>query len=290
MQIDRHNLHQHIDRILEDIKAAHFVAFDCEFTGLVTQNEHMEGDFADHREFYERIKETALNFNLLQLGITAYIFEDGHYHPKPYNIRVSAHPRAGYNQLIVAEWDSLSFLARNGMHFGKTFRDGIEPKRINPQKRPRDTQYRHPVAQRPQTFYAEEDRKVIKRIEAQLKGAKKGLRVDFENRVVLDYIRNTYDIAVDKPKKNMGRWEYEVKIYSPIGIDAMEDVVFEKQPEKQLAKEDINFLEKDEHGPPGLESIISCIIEHKKPIVGFFPNLDLGLIYQAFIDDMPESY
>ena len=41
MQIDSRNFSQHIDLILSDIKQASFVAFDCEFTGLVTQNGHI---------------------------------------------------------------------------------------------------------------------------------------------------------------------------------------------------------------------------------------------------------
>jgi hypothetical protein len=52
MQIDSSNFDQHLDFILAEIESAHFVAFDCEFTGLVTQLEHMEGLFPDHREFY----------------------------------------------------------------------------------------------------------------------------------------------------------------------------------------------------------------------------------------------
>ena len=49
MQIDSRNFQKYVDLIISDIKSAHFVAFDCEFTGLVTQNSHIEGDFPDHQ-------------------------------------------------------------------------------------------------------------------------------------------------------------------------------------------------------------------------------------------------
>ena len=48
--------------------------------------------------------------------------------------------------------------------------------------------------------------------------------------------------------------------------------------------------EKDEQRPRTLEVIVDKIIQCSKPIVGHFPNLDIGLIYQAFIDELPETY
>lgn len=56
MQIDSRNFQEHIELVLQQISTAHFIALDCEFTGLVTQLTQIEGMFPDHREFYERIK------------------------------------------------------------------------------------------------------------------------------------------------------------------------------------------------------------------------------------------
>lgn len=41
MQIDSSNFDEHVDFILSEIESAHFIAFDCEFTGLVTQLQHI---------------------------------------------------------------------------------------------------------------------------------------------------------------------------------------------------------------------------------------------------------
>lgn len=41
---------------------------------------------------------------------------------------------------------------------------------------------------------------------------------------------------------------------------------------------------------PCLSKVFQALIASKKPIVGHFPNLDIGLIYQAFIADIPETY
>ena len=39
-----------------------------------------------------------------------------------------------------------------------------------------------------------------------------------------------------------------------------------------------------------LEVVIEAIIKGKKPIVGHFPNLDIGLIYHTFLDELPFTY
>ena len=39
-----------------------------------------------------------------------------------------------------------------------------------------------------------------------------------------------------------------------------------------------------------LEVVIEAIIKGKKPIVGHFPNLDIGLIFHTFIDELPPLY
>ena len=44
---------------------------------------------------------------------------------------------------------------------------------------------------------------------------------------------------------------------------------------------------KEHFKPRTLDVIIEKIIQRGKPLVGHFPNLDIGLIYQSFIGDLP---
>ena len=44
------------------------------------------------------------------------------------------------------------------------------------------------------------------------------------------------------------------------------------------------------HQKRGLEAVVAKIVECGKPIVGHFPNLDLGLIYHSFISELPETF
>ena len=54
--MDKNNLSKLLPEILSRIESSDFVAFDCEFTGLVAQLERIEGQFSNYIEFYERIK------------------------------------------------------------------------------------------------------------------------------------------------------------------------------------------------------------------------------------------
>lgn len=48
MQVDRSNFAAVLPSILNHIKLADFVSFDCEFTGLVTNLDPIEGMFSNH--------------------------------------------------------------------------------------------------------------------------------------------------------------------------------------------------------------------------------------------------
>jgi hypothetical protein len=38
---------------------------------------------------------------------------------------------------------------------------------------------------------------------------------------------------------------------------------------------------------PCISKIFAALITGRKPLIGHFPNLDIGLIYQTFITDLP---
>ena len=54
--------------------------------------------------------------------------------------------------------------------------------------------------------------------------------------------------------------------------------------------EEVNLEDKNLHYKRTLQVVIEKIIECKKPIVGHFLNLDIGLIYHSFIDQLPETF
>lgn len=121
------------------------------------------------------------------------------------------------------------------------------------------------------------------------------VRIDFKSKRIFDYFRSSYDMSFDKPKKNMEKYEYSCRIYPK------HEDFFEQESKEEMEKyvdcckkvEDISLNDKEPleiHKNRTLEVIFAKIIECSKPIVGHFPNLDIGLIYQAFIGELPETY
>jgi hypothetical protein len=99
-------------------------------------------------------------------------------------------------------------------------------------------------------------------------------------------------MTFDKGKSKMEKFEYICK------INARHEDFFEKESMEEVEKyaevckkvEEITLEEKNApkvHERRSLEVVIGKIIECSKPIVGHFPNLDIGLIYQAFIGELP---
>ena len=48
MQVDSDNIEELLPDILARIHDSHFISFDCEFSGLVTQLQRIEGTFPNH--------------------------------------------------------------------------------------------------------------------------------------------------------------------------------------------------------------------------------------------------
>lgn len=87
----------------------------------------------------------------------------------------------------------------------------------------------------------------------------------------------------DKPKKNMQPMEYNIRIRQ--GIDTKIELMEEKGNQEKKIEEGETQIETKEKA--SIRQIISAIIEGGKPIIGHFPNLDLGLIFQTYLRDLP---
>ncbi len=47
--------------------------------------------------------------------------------------------------------------------------------------------------------------------------------MDFKSKRIFDYFRSNYDMSFDKSKKNMERYEYDIKIYKKEEIEFVKD-------------------------------------------------------------------
>lgn len=77
------------------------------------------------------MKDTCINFSLLQLGLCMFEFKDKAYVPKCYNIYLKNNTATkGVNNCVISQVDCLDFLARNKMDLGRVFSKGITNTRL----------------------------------------------------------------------------------------------------------------------------------------------------------------
>lgn len=123
-----------MNEIMKDIESAHFISWDCEFSGLRTENIVRPFDTPEE-VFYKEVKTTD-GFIMIQLGLSFFRFEkiaakseatksndkNNKVFCKTYNIYVYPQTK---NATFMCQGQSLSFLANNDFDFNKLFKNGI---------------------------------------------------------------------------------------------------------------------------------------------------------------------
>jgi|JI6StandDraft_1071083.scaffolds.fasta_scaffold40976_6 hypothetical protein len=79
------------------------------------------------------MKDTCINFCLLQLGLCMFRWRDGKYVPACYNFYIKNNTANGRkaNNILMAQVDCLDFLSRNKMDFKRVFHRGITSTRLS---------------------------------------------------------------------------------------------------------------------------------------------------------------
>ena len=123
-----------MNEILKDIESCHFISWDCEFSGLRTENIVRPFDTPEE-VFYKEVKTTD-GFIMIQLGLSFFRVEkvtaksedtesddkSNKVFCKTYNIYVYPQNK---NATFMCQGQSLAFLASNDFDFNKLFKNGI---------------------------------------------------------------------------------------------------------------------------------------------------------------------
>ena len=132
MNVTKDNFEQLLPQIIEDIKAADFIAIDCEFTGLVKDKLDRIDIMDTAAERYRKVSSSVRHFLPIQVGIcTFHYFEHktgGYYQAKPYNFYVfpkSGNRYFGLDRVFSTQVGSLEFLLENKFDFMKWATEGI---------------------------------------------------------------------------------------------------------------------------------------------------------------------
>lgn len=128
-QVTRSNFAQILPAVLESIKAADFVAFDTELTGLNLTRAHRNSQLDDLQSRYAKLRESVANFGLLQVGLACFSWsgKKQKFSISAFSFYVFPSAANGFQQerKFSCQLGSLSFLTEHGFDFNKAFREGI---------------------------------------------------------------------------------------------------------------------------------------------------------------------
>lgn len=79
------------------------------------------------------MKDTCINFSLLQIGLCMFHWKDGKYEPSCYNFYLKHNTGDGRrtNNVMMTQVDCLDFLSRNKMDWNRVFHLGITSSRLS---------------------------------------------------------------------------------------------------------------------------------------------------------------
>ena len=130
IQVTRENFSRLLPTILTCIDTCHFYTLDTELTGLTMSKAHRYSAFDDMQSRYNKLRESANGFALLQVGLGCFTWMEGKqkWAHACYSFNVFQDVSLlGFAQerRFACQVSSLQFLAQNGFDFNRCFRDGI---------------------------------------------------------------------------------------------------------------------------------------------------------------------
>lgn len=76
VEVTRENFAGMLPLVLRAIQDATFIAFDTEFSGLTTSRASRYFVLDNHQQRYEKMRDSATNFGLLQTGLSCFCWDD----------------------------------------------------------------------------------------------------------------------------------------------------------------------------------------------------------------------
>ena len=300
MELTRENYYKIEPIILENIEKSEFIAFDLEFSGLITSKFKI---YDSSEERFQKSKYMAENYRIIQVGVTPFIKKENNnnnYIAKPYNIYAFPSEKQSNNKFDFY-LESIIFNREHLCDFNKWITQGVpylnsenlkklterlmtgninkyDPKSISSFKnivlyKEQDKMRYKNFNDKFMNFYNNQEEKIFKH-----EKLVRHLMLYFLNNLD-EEIRKK--IFIENKDEIMGE---EIKNY--IYIHKLNS--FEEKIQKIIQENnEIIALIKNEKG---IKNIIEKIISSKKPIVGHNCFIDLYFIMSHFMDDIPKNY
>ncbi|WBW74225.1 triman, ribonuclease involved in priRNA formation Tri1 [Schizosaccharomyces osmophilus] len=133
MEVNGDNFVTELNILQNEVEGAAYIAIDCEFSGLLGKTKDDQDSLMneDHTSFirqFEGLRERALKYAILQIGLTFISFaKDGSASCTPYTINLTplTDTNLFFRRDYCMETSSLAFLLRHGFDFQKQLDGGV---------------------------------------------------------------------------------------------------------------------------------------------------------------------
>lgn len=295
--------------VLEAIKAADFVAFDTELTGLHLSRQHRNGQLDDLQTRYSKQRECVANFGLLQVGLACFSWhkEQEKYAIKAFSFYVHPSAANGLQQerKFTCQLGSLAFLTEHDFDFNMAFREGI----------PFITRKEEEIIKNNSAFYSKNKKdaekpivalkdeekafvgEILEHIDAWLEGVKAGESDEFFSQLTEKVQKCTFSAqSIELPPLNSFQrlifyQQIPLKYGDSLQITKKAGNVLsispsERDPAKREAilQEEKAQFDRALQEQVGFRVVIDALIEQQIPLIGHNCLIDLMHFYHKFID------
>ena len=293
--------------VLEAIKAADFVAFDTELTGLHLSRQHRNGQLDDLQMRYAKQRECVANFGLLQVGLACFSWhgEKEKYAIKAYSFYVHPSAANGLQQerKFTCQLGSLAFLTEHDFDFNMAFREGIPfiTRREEEIIKNNSAFYSKKDADKPMVALKDEEKafvgEILEHVDAWLEGLKRGQDEEYFTSLSKQIQKCTFSPqSIELPPLNSFQrlifyQQIPLKYGDTLQITKKAGNILsicpsERDPAKREAilQEEKAQFERALQEQVGFRVVIDALIDGRVPLIGHNCLIDVMHFYHKFID------
>uniref|UniRef100_A0A0V0G5L2 Putative polya-specific ribonuclease parn n=1 Tax=Triatoma dimidiata TaxID=72491 RepID=A0A0V0G5L2_TRIDM len=296
MDVTNSNFKELFTEIKDVINSASFICLDGEFTGL--SNGENVTSFATPSEYYSKLRSGALDFLVVQFGLSAFRKEEcgKRYTNKTYNFYLFPRQlnRQARDRRFLCQASSLTFLTEHGFDFNKLFREGIpyltQSDEDNLKEMLTEKQkWKEANASTSNIARIPVPNKLQNTVDQAVNSIKELLKTDCEkNEVKIEkcsaFVRKLVYQAMNEEIKSSN-----LSLETQNGVLVARRGVSKEQLEKE--KKDKAVKEEEEiEDAVGFSKVIRELSRSGKLIVGHNMLLDICHFINAFLDPLPTNY
>lgn len=298
MDVVRSNFASLLPQIKDDIDASEFVSFDTEFSGLGQNRHHNLFDTLEER--YKKVKDSCLNYAVLQVGLCFFYKNDdkdsgNKYKCKSYNFytfpyKVNGVPRGVVSDKVFSfQPSAFHFLAGHSFDFNKWIKEGISYMTLDEESALMEAlnENKESASQSNNTNNStpnvpDEHKEFINQIREDLTG------------FFADHALDKLDLEPCSAYRRKLIYE-TIKSMRVDGIKTSTCLTSEHSSERYISITKISLEEKskDEQNllneAVGFSKVVQHLIRSKKPIIGHNALIDIIHILRHFISPLPEE-